>query len=318
MARPRKNPSNLPPRVYMKGKVYYYVSPENRWIRLADNLPAMYRALSDILAAPPCAPMERIFSRYESDVLPGKAAKTQQEYLRQLGMLRTAFGHMHPDDIRPPHVAGYLDKRGAKIAANREVALLSAVFTKAIRWGLATSNPCRGVERNKEKPDSRDVSDTEFFALYRMAPKHIRDAMALAYLTGQRQGDILKLTRGQLTPEGIFFQQSKTGKRLIVCWTPALTRAVNRAMRNAGGTASLHWVIHKNGRPVTSNAFKKAWQTVMRRALESGEVAERFTFRAIRAKSRGDATDKRLLGHANPEAMARIYQRKPERVQPVR
>ncbi len=69
--------------------------------------------------------------------------------------------------------------------------MLSHAYTKAIRWGLADDNPCRQVERNKEKPDDRYITDTEFMAVYRLAPGPVRDAMAIAYITGQRQADVL-------------------------------------------------------------------------------------------------------------------------------
>ena len=34
--------------------------------------------------------------------------------------------------------------------ANRALALLCRMFTMAIRWGMRTDNPCKGVERNQE------------------------------------------------------------------------------------------------------------------------------------------------------------------------
>ncbi|MGC9158632.1 MAG: hypothetical protein ACP5FH_06535, partial [Terracidiphilus sp.] len=45
-----------------------------------------------------------------------------------------------PETITPVHVARYLDQRGAEapVSANREMALLSHVYTKALRWGMAT------------------------------------------------------------------------------------------------------------------------------------------------------------------------------------
>ena len=43
---------------------------------------------------------------------------------------------MRAADIEPQHVRQYLDARAAKVAANREKALLSHVLTKTREWGV--------------------------------------------------------------------------------------------------------------------------------------------------------------------------------------
>lgn len=66
-------------------------------------------------------------------------------------------------------------------------------------------------------------------------------AMDLATMTGQREGDLLKLTRSQLTDDGIVFAIGKskrrhprhgkvieTSKRVIVEWSPELRAVIER------------------------------------------------------------------------------------------
>ena len=43
----------------------------------------------------------------------------------------------------------------APIHANRVLALLSKMFSLAIRWGWRSDNPCRGIERNQEQKRRR-------------------------------------------------------------------------------------------------------------------------------------------------------------------
>lgn len=318
MPRKRRTNLGLPIRVYLKGKTYYYLTPGNRWIRLDNTLPGMHRALADTLSNEGRPRLNAIFDRYMAEVIPAKAPKTQHEQLRQLGMLIKVFGHCYPEDVKPKHIADYLDTRSAKVSANREIALLSHVYRKAMRWGLADVNPCQGIERNRERPDRRYITDADFSVIFAKAPAYVRSAMELAYLTGQRQADILKLRRSQLQDEGIYFKQSKTGKELIVRWTRELRAAVDRALSAPSTIASI-WVIHnRKGQAYTSSGFQSVWQKLLRRCLADGVIQERFTFRAIRAKARSDGPDKRLLGHSNPDAMARIYQRKAEIVEPVK
>lgn len=73
--------------------------------------------------------------------------------MKELKQLRKAFEKAPIDSITPQVVAQYRDARTAKVRANREIALLSHMFTIAREWGLTNNaNPCFGVRRNKETP----------------------------------------------------------------------------------------------------------------------------------------------------------------------
>jgi integrase len=73
------------------------------------------------------------------------------------------------------------------------------VFAKAIRWGAATVNPVRTLERMPIRRRTRYVTDAEYAAVYALACERIQIAMELALDTGQRRGDLLNLTRALLT-----------------------------------------------------------------------------------------------------------------------
>lgn len=139
-----------------------------------------------------------ISQRYELEVIPTKARRTQTDNLKELERLRAVFGRVLIDSIKPHHVRAYLDKRGeqAKARANREKALLSHIFNKAREWGYTdATNPCQGVKGFKETGRDRYVSDDEFQAVWAKADQTLRDAMDLALLTGQRPADVLKIKR---------------------------------------------------------------------------------------------------------------------------
>jgi hypothetical protein len=79
-------------------------------------------------------------------------------------MLRPVFGDMLIEDVKPKHVNRYMDQRSkkGKVAANRDLEVLSHVFTKAIRWGLIESHPIKGnVDKFKTQPRRRYVEDWE-------------------------------------------------------------------------------------------------------------------------------------------------------------
>ena len=102
------------------------------------------------------------------------------------------------------------------------------MFAKAIRWGAATVNPARTLERTPKGKRTRYVTDAENDAVCALANQRMRIAMDLAPLTGQRRGD-RTLKRAQLTDEGIVFNQSKTGAGVLVEWTDELRKITDRA-----------------------------------------------------------------------------------------
>ncbi len=272
--------------------------------------------------------VSRVFSgacataRPRLERIPRKAPRTGQDNRRQLGRLRKVFGEMRPVSVRPKHIYEYLDirSRTALTAANREFELLSHTFTKAIQWGVLDENPCRHVRRDdyRPKPRKRYVTDNEFEVAYGLATDRMQIAMDLAVLTGLRQGDILSLTRDNVTKEGLLVHTSKTEKLLLIEWSPELKKAVRRA-RQLKPRVRLPLLCTRQGKRYSSSGFKANWQRLMGKAVEKG--IDRFTFHDLRAKSASDdslaaASDR--LGHTNREITRRVYRRKPEKVRPLR
>lgn len=321
MGRKRKSHTDMPARVYPSKGWWFFVPKNGPWVKLAkldDKAGALraYAALVDGL--PTVGTVAELLDRYCRDVLPTKAPKTAKDQARQAVVMRSVFGHMPLAKVQATDIAAYLDADPSKVAANRNIALLSHAYTKAIRWGLCQVNPCRGVERNKEKPRDRYVTHEEFVAVLEAAPPVIQVLMGLAYLTGQREGDLIRLRRNATSAEGIAFQQGKTRKKLVVSWTPALAFVIEQASKlPATGIGSLWLVCQLDGKPYSESGIQTAWQKHIRKCHETGLIEERFTFHDIRAKAGSDAKDGRLLGHMDPRTLRRIYMRKAERVAPV-
>lgn len=318
MGRKRKNPDGLPNRVYKKGPSYYYVTPQNRWIRLGKTQPDMLRALAELHDDKPRG-LNDVIARYRTEVMPRKAPGTRKMQDKQLDLLARAFGHMAPAAIRPVHIAQYHDKRGktAPVTANRELALMSHLMRFAVRIGRCESNPCTTIQRHPEKPRDRYVTNDEYNAVWQQAPAHMRVLIDLAYLTGQRQAALVNLHRNQLHDDGIHFEPMKGGRRLIVSWSDNL-RAVIGAANQLSDIASLYVVCQANGQKYTSSGVQTAWQRLMRQCVASGIVDTRYTFHDLRAKAGSDVDDGRLLGHMSDATLKRVYRRAPLHVKPVR
>ncbi|MGH8655180.1 MAG: tyrosine-type recombinase/integrase, partial [Gammaproteobacteria bacterium] len=287
------------------------------WIRLGSDYGEAMRAWAELVAQPKSAStMNDLFDRYMLEVAPLKAPVTYKGNQREIQPLRVFFGEMRPTDVEPTHVYQYLDERGksARIRANREKALLSHVFSTAIRWGSLRDNPCRNVKRLTEKPRDRYIEDWELQAFVNFTPGLICHYVTFKYLTGLRQGDILNLRLDAVRDDGIHVKTGKTGRRLIIQWTRELRYAVDhiKALRTIG---SMFLFSTRRGQPYTGDGFRAIWQRTMKRALEEGVIKERFTEHDIRAKSGTDADARgldaqALLGHEDAGTTRRYIRHK--------
>lgn len=313
MGRKRTRDRHLPERVYLRSGTYWFVDHNGGWHKMGRDYASMLANLSALSTfRQDLSTMGRILDRYEMEVLPTKAYKTRRDQQPQIARLRKVFGHMTPDAILPKHIYAYCDKR-PPTARLRERELLSHAFTKAIEWGAATSNPCALVRLKRPKRRTRYITDTEYAAFRDLAPPVVQVLMDLALLTGQRLGDLLNIRLDDLTDEGIRFEQSKTGKRLIVLWTAELEAVVSDAKKLRRRITGLYLINNRNGQPYTTQSFKNLWQRCMKKW-----PGERFTFHDLRAKSASDAESdmeaQARLGHASVEITRRVYRRAPTRV----
>lgn len=148
------------------------------------------------------------------DVLPTKKPRTQKDNLHEFSWLFMFFDNppCPIDSIDPVHVRQYMDWRSsAKIRANREKALMSHMFNYARSKGLTNrENPCRGISGYKEKGRDIYIDDAVFDAVFECAEIPLRDALNLAYLTGQRPADVLKYTRSDIKDGALWIKRNKT------------------------------------------------------------------------------------------------------------
>ncbi|MES2985315.1 MAG: site-specific integrase [Pseudomonadota bacterium] len=114
--------------------------------------------------------------------------------------------------------------RNTRTQANRLLELLSKMFNLAEIWGLRESgNPCRNIDRFKERIVTRFLSPEEIICLQKELDRqkrttpHAAAAIRLLLLTGCRKSEILAmkwqdidLRQGVLT-----LHDSKTGMRMV-------------------------------------------------------------------------------------------------------
>jgi len=300
-----------------KHGAYYYVQNlgkgKRKWHFLSRNKrEALMRYYSEFVGrSDDIATMGALFDRYITDVASKKAEKTYENNLREIANLRKVFGAVNPNDVTPVMIYRYLDKRGKKAVrgANMEKSTLSGVLNFGIRCGALAQNPCRDVKSLKEAKIKRDISDEEFAAVRAMAPRMIACAMQLAYLTGLRQGDVLRLKLADITAEGLLVITKKTGAILLFEWTAELRACIEQIKALKRPIRGLNLFCSRSGTPYKPSGFKSIWQRIMINASTTTEkrdavISRRFKFHDIRRKSAKDADKlygrefaRKLLGH---------------------
>jgi integrase len=325
MPKQRKSDLDLPSRVYKKHNAYYFVGPDNKWIRLATSKATAIAKYHQMINAPVrLNTMADVIDRYMKEISPTKAASTHKKEIPRASNLRAGFGHIPPDQIKTTMVYEYIDLRSetAPKGVNKEIALLSHMFKKAIRWGVLESNPVLGVERNKETPRKRYITDDEFKNFLSICPEWLRLYCELKYLTGFRQTDMLKLRWNQVSQDGINLEISKTSRELMMTNSDALSDVLNR-IRSVKKPVSGLYLFHTNkGQPYTPDGFRTMFHRYMRKAIDKGLLSETFQERDIRAKAGSDSESAEaasgLLDHADGKVTRRHYRRKAEVIKPLR
>jgi integrase len=333
MGRPRTTGHELPKRVTFYHGAYYYHPKDGKRTWLGRTLTEAMTEWAKVAQSPAsCNTMSGLFDRYLLEVTPTKAPLTQRDDARAMIPLRAGMGHLRPHEVDAGTAYDYLNHRsqqGAPVRANREVAVLRHVMTQAVKWKVVKANPLYRLEMNKEKPRTREILPGEVLAWYRVAGDLCGPYTALKLLTGLRKGDMLRLRKSQWGEYkgrlGLLTESSKTKKRLFFLATPALTRAVKRAIERCSNGSDFIFATRKgksyaHPEKSTTSGFDSIWQRRMVAFAAAGH--ERFTEHDLRSKAGDDKEEvsgqgHKLLGNTETE-FRRAYQRRTQVVEPVR
>lgn len=313
MGRPRKHNRHLPPRMRLSHGAYYRVTPAG-WENLGREYGPALKKWAELEALPVAArTVGDAITLYAADRLPALAAKTQRDYTRICGELRKTFGDALLNQVRPVHIAQYLEKRSKKTAANREMAVLSSVFNYAMRLGYAESNPCRGVRRNSEHARTRLPTSAEIAALKLRAPPYLRAAISLSLATALRASSLLRLDIPASSAERIEVPGTKGGRALRIKITPELRTLIDeaRAGRDVGPL-----FVGRRKRRLTYDGLSTAWDLLRERVAADGmESVRDLHWHDLRAwalteaeRTGGRAAARALAGHRS-ESTTAIYLR---------
>lgn len=282
--------------------------------------------------------IDRLFEEYEKKVMPKLTKGTQDDYQKGLRQLKKAFTGAPLDAMTPQIIAQYRDARKAKVRANREIALLSTMFTFAREWGLTDkANPCFGLRRNKETPRDYYAGEIVWNAVYDQAPQELKDAMDLAYLTGQRPADVLKVATTDLNAGFLMVKQGKTSKKLRLRLEDEGVQSGLSAFiddlqerRALKGIKTSRLITNTSGLRMSQQMLRNRWDEARENAaIKAGAdgdsalavLIRQFQFKDIRPKAASEIElghASRLLGHSTEEMTKKVYRRVGEIVKPTK
>src|SRR5258707_6668112 len=182
-----------------------------------------------------------------------------------------AMGSKTMNEISPILVEKYKrDRRLSKTVrgterapstVNRELELLSKIFSLAIDQGLAIHNPCQKVKRFREDNErSRYLSDQEeahLLAVLTGPRASLRPLVVLAIHTGMRRGELLSLRwanvdfeRGLVHVMNSHREQTKSGHSRSIPMN-RIARQQLLSLQTESGDTEYVFVNRRTGKPLT-------------------------------------------------------------------
>ena len=319
--------TDLPKRVYVRDNSYWHVAADGKkrvWTKLGrvkDGLPAMYRALADLIKADVVDDtMPQVIADWMRDVASTHTKKTQADDTFRARVMTESFREFRACDVKPPAVVEFLRHfRDKPRTHNAYRAAVREIMRYAEERGFREpgTNPVDSLRTMSVKARSRYITDSELRRI-KVAAMVGKDGLRtrsgpmicalidLAYLTGQRIGDLLTLEWSQVGKDGIAFAPAKvagsTGARIVIAWSPKLRAAIDR-IRSFKRRHLRIVVTTQEGQPYTYWGASTAW----RRAVERAGVAD-CHFHDLRAKALTDMEKKggmqqarRMGGHSTEQ-----------------
>jgi integrase len=275
--------------------------------------------LAERKAAAKAATVNALADRYLTDHAEVKkkpaSAKTDRQMLRDY--VRPKLGHLAANAVNRPDVAALHNSlRDKPYVANRVLALVSKMLNLAETWGMRPdgSNPCRHVEKFRERPRERYLTPAEFTLVAETLNSaeakgkqslHALAAIRLLIFTGCRLREILHLRWEHVDLENsrLRLPDSKTGAKTVFLAAPA-----RELLLQLPRTEGNPWVIEGRSPDSHLSDLKGPW----RRICEAAKIEElrihdlRHSYAAVGA-GLGLSLPMlgKLLGHTQPRTTAR-------------
>lgn len=231
-------------------------------------LPAAYAALHEARRNPQSNDLTMLITLFrKSTDFRSTAADTQREYNRYLDVIREKFGRLTIDELQQTATRGRFKEWRDGMARTPRAAdyawmVLARVLSVAKDRGTIAVNICERGGRLSRGGRAEKIWTAKDVAKFEAkAPAYMRLALMLGLWTGQRQGDLLRLTWGAFDGDAIKLKQGKTGARVTVPLAAPLRATLDRASRS-GKTV----LLNSRGKSWTKAGFQTSWRKTCEKA----------------------------------------------------
>lgn len=187
--------------------------------------------------------------------------------------------------------------------ANVTISVLKKLMNFAIDAGLRTDNPFKGIKEYKGG-SHHTWTEAELTIFEARWPVGTRERLVydLLLYTGQRIGDVCRMTRANIVNGRVVLTQEKNGSKISIPIHPNLERSLSAAPANG-----LAIVAQRNGRPVE----RKTIREVLGRAVAAAGLPEHCVPHGLRKAllrrltERG-ATTKQIMSVSGHKTLAMV------------
>lgn len=308
---------DLPLRVYLKDGSYWHVAAigkKRKWTKLCrerEGLPAMYLALGKLTADKGIDDMvPKLIADWKEEVGKDREKRTRDDDAFRLREISDAFAEFRAAQVKTPDIIEFLKRFKDKPRTyNAYRSMLRELMRFAEEKGFRPegSNPTGAVKQMSIAARNRYITDSELrrikvAAMYGKDDQKTRSGpmicalIDLAYLTGQRVGDLLTLEWSAIGQDGIAFRPAKIAKTtrvaVLIQWTPRLREVVER-LKQLKREKARFVIVNQEGRPYKYHGVRIAWDRALERAgIEDAHIHD------LRAKALTDKDRSEGIGEA--------------------